>query len=242
MSFLPQVHSVNDDGIWIDRIDALKKYFHVNKNGGLPSWKNREIYELPRKEYVQQNMYLDKIQDSVQMGWLLKVATSSFPGRSRWRRRWFWIDMKKGKLRYLKNSSRVPIDLCDLTITTARRCRTKPHSFELLCPTFNKGEPYLLQAETSISMEQWIQGLNKATEILLGKRSLDPDEEHSKDAEKEEDEMSKIVDKILTLNAHQCADCSKNNADWASINLGIVLCIQCAGVHRRLGVQTSQVS
>ena len=91
-------------------------------------------------------------------------------------------------------------------------------------------------------MEQWIQALNTATEILLGKRSLDPDE-NSKESETStvDDETSKVVDKILTLNQHQCADCGKSGADWASINLGIVLCIECAGVHRRLGVQTSQV-
>jgi len=97
------VHSVNDDGIWIDRIDALKKYFEKHDKTGLPNWDNKEIYELPRRDHLSK-MFLNNIQDSIQMGWLLKVATSSFPGRSRWRRRWFWIDMRSGKLRYLWNN------------------------------------------------------------------------------------------------------------------------------------------
>ncbi len=38
-----------------------------------------------------------------------------------------------------------------------------------------------------------------------------------------------------------CADCDAENPDWASLNLGILLCITCAGVHRTLGVQISKV-
>jgi hypothetical protein len=38
-----------------------------------------------------------------------------------------------------------------------------------------------------------------------------------------------------------CADCNCQNPDWASINLGILLCLDCSGVHRRLGVHISKV-
>ena len=39
----------------------------------------------------------------------------------------------------------------------------------------------------------------------------------------------------------QCADCSGTDVQWASINLGIALCIECSGVHRGLGVHVSKV-
>ena len=29
--------------------------------------------------------------------------------------------------------------------------------------------------------------------------------------------------------------------DWASINLGIVLCIECSGIHRNLGTHVSRI-
>jgi hypothetical protein len=38
-----------------------------------------------------------------------------------------------------------------------------------------------------------------------------------------------------------CADCGTENPDWASLNLGVLLCIECSGVHRSLGVHLSKV-
>ncbi|GAB7366332.1 hypothetical protein MBLNU230_g8132t1 [Neophaeotheca triangularis] len=39
-----------------------------------------------------------------------------------------------------------------------------------------------------------------------------------------------------------CADCgSESKVDWCSINLGIMLCIECSGIHRSLGTHISKV-
>jgi Arf-GAP/SH3 domain/ANK repeat/PH domain-containing protein len=39
-----------------------------------------------------------------------------------------------------------------------------------------------------------------------------------------------------------CADCgSDSKVDWCSINLGILLCIECSGIHRSLGTHISKV-
>ncbi|KAL8267167.1 hypothetical protein R6Q59_004511 [Mikania micrantha] len=38
-----------------------------------------------------------------------------------------------------------------------------------------------------------------------------------------------------------CAECSAPGPDWASLNLGILMCIECSGVHRNLGVHISKV-
>ena len=38
-----------------------------------------------------------------------------------------------------------------------------------------------------------------------------------------------------------CADCNQYLPEWCSINLGLLLCIQCAGIHRSLGSHISKV-
>merc|ERR1712137_643196 len=38
-----------------------------------------------------------------------------------------------------------------------------------------------------------------------------------------------------------CADCNEREPTWASINLGILICLNCSGVHRSLGVHISKV-
>eukprot|EP00794_Sanderia_malayensis_P003383 gene3383-3873_t len=39
----------------------------------------------------------------------------------------------------------------------------------------------------------------------------------------------------------RCADCGSQDPEWASINLGILVCIECSGVHRNLGTHLSRV-
>ncbi|WJX19062.1 ADP-ribosylation factor GTPase-activating protein agd4 [Trifolium repens] len=39
----------------------------------------------------------------------------------------------------------------------------------------------------------------------------------------------------------RCAECSAPEPDWASLNLGILLCIECYGVHHNFGVHISKV-
>ncbi|XP_036366330.1 arf-GAP with GTPase, ANK repeat and PH domain-containing protein 1 isoform X5 [Octopus sinensis] len=38
-----------------------------------------------------------------------------------------------------------------------------------------------------------------------------------------------------------CTDCGATNPDWASINLGALICIECSGIHRNLGTHLSRV-
>ena len=38
-----------------------------------------------------------------------------------------------------------------------------------------------------------------------------------------------------------CADCRSPNPEWVSVNLGLLLCIECCGAHRGLGSHVSKV-
>ncbi|KAG7219359.1 hypothetical protein INR49_019091 [Caranx melampygus] len=39
----------------------------------------------------------------------------------------------------------------------------------------------------------------------------------------------------------KCCDCGEEEPRWASINLGVTMCIECSGIHRSLGVHLSKV-
>eukprot|EP00286_Rhodomonas_abbreviata_P007558 CAMPEP_0181324450 /NCGR_PEP_ID=MMETSP1101-20121128/20367_1 /TAXON_ID=46948 /ORGANISM="Rhodomonas abbreviata, Strain Caron Lab Isolate" /LENGTH=206 /DNA_ID=CAMNT_0023432629 /DNA_START=53 /DNA_END=669 /DNA_ORIENTATION=+ len=58
----------------------------------------------------------------------------------------------------------------------------------------------------------------------------------------EKNKAQKIMDACMKMpeNRH-CADCNALGPRWASMNLGIFFCLNCSGIHRRLGVHISKV-
>jgi len=49
-----------------------------------------------------------------------------------------------------------------------------------------------------------------------------------------------LLKKILSMNK-TCVDCGTKSPEWVSVNLGVLVCIECGGVHRSLGVHLSKV-
>lgn len=57
-----------------------------------------------------------------------------------------------------------------------------------------------------------------------------------------QDRLQILLTKMLQDDDNKyCVDCDSKGPRWASWNLGIFLCIRCAGIHRNLGVHISRV-
>lgn len=69
--------------------------------------------------------------------------------------------------------------------------------------------------------------------------------DHKKEAASkklEQDRLQIILNELLKDEENKyCADCEAKGPRWASWNLGVFLCIRCAGIHRNLGVHVSKV-
>jgi hypothetical protein len=111
--------------------------------------------------------------------------------------------------------------------------------FRVISPTTE----HLFQTLSEKDMQSWMSAVQEGIEGAIkhgdtGTRTL----KHKKDDEIGGELVSNANKLLLKVPGNkQCADCSSTDVQWASINLGIVLCIECSGVHRGLGVHVSKV-
>ncbi|KAF9178933.1 hypothetical protein BGZ50_007362 [Haplosporangium sp. Z 11] len=84
-------------------------------------------------------------------------------------------------------------------------------------------------------------GLNELGQIIL---PMAAQAHSSEDAQLDTDQFG--VRLLQAMRASHvantlCADCGAKNPDWCVINLGILVCIECSGIHRSLGTHISKV-
>ena len=110
----------------------------------------------------------------------------------------------------------------------------------------------MLQAENEGAYLEWVHALRSQTEALLGGGSglgVSPPPSpyrggqpagQSAGGSGYSSSHAAFVERVRRANP-RCADCGTPGADWAVINAGVVICIQCSGIHRSLGVHVSKV-
>lgn len=111
----------------------------------------------------------------------------------------------------------------------------------------------MLQAEGQKEYTAWINALRNGIEKRLtgenpnarpvyveGKPTELTRQMPKTASQRKRDEMIITINDILSRN-RSCAECDRENPDWVSLNLGCVMCIDCSGVHRSLGVHVSKV-
>uniref|UniRef100_A0A3B3ZSR9 Arf-GAP with coiled-coil, ANK repeat and PH domain-containing protein n=1 Tax=Periophthalmus magnuspinnatus TaxID=409849 RepID=A0A3B3ZSR9_9GOBI len=186
----------------------------------------------------------------VMEGYLFKRASNAF---KTWNRRWFSI--QNSQLVYqkkLKDSLTVVVE--DLRLCSVKPCEDieRRFCFEVVSPF----KSCMLQAESEKHRQAWIQAVQASIASAYREspdtyyiehldRTASPSTS-SIDSASEPRERSirgeSILQRILGLPGNEvCCDCGQAEPRWASINLGILLCIECSGIHRSLGVHCSKV-
>lgn len=185
----------------------------------------------------------------VMEGYLFKRASNAF---KTWNRRWFSI--QNSQLVYqkkLKDSLTVVVE--DLRLCSVKPCEDieRRFCFEVVSPT----KSCMLQAESEKLRAAWIQAVQASIASAYREspdnyyierldRTASPSTSSIDSASEPRERLrgEGILQRIISLPGNQsCCDCGQSDPCWASINLGVLLCIECSGIHRSLGVHCSKV-
>ncbi|XP_058579776.1 arf-GAP with GTPase, ANK repeat and PH domain-containing protein 3 isoform X5 [Neofelis nebulosa] len=109
-------------------------------------------------------------------------------------------------------------------------------SFEFVLVSLT-GQTWHFEASTAEERELWVQSVQaQILASLQGCRS-------AKDKTRVGNHNAALaVQAVRTVHGNSfCIDCDAPNPDWASLNLGALMCIECSGTHRHLGAHLSRV-
>ncbi|KAK2881701.1 hypothetical protein QQF64_008133 [Cirrhinus molitorella] len=160
-----------------------------------------------------------------------------------WKRCWF--STENNQLIYSKSHKEQPVVLFD----DLRLCAVKSldvidrrFCFELL----SVQKCCALQADSEELKLAWINAVQGCIDLAYRDQVTDQNTQV-----KENSAPAPVPDPpphppalgvALRGNGNQrCCDCGEAEPRWASVNLGITMCIECSGIHRSLGVHLSKV-
>ncbi|XP_068605453.1 arf-GAP with GTPase, ANK repeat and PH domain-containing protein 3 [Brachionichthys hirsutus] len=115
-------------------------------------------------------------------------------------------------------------------------CEEQEDSFEFIIVSLT-GQMWNFEASTYDERELWVQAIE--SQIFASLQSCESIKNKSR-LGSQSDAMA--IQSIRNVRGNSfCVDCDAPNPDWASLNLGALMCIECSGIHRNLGTHLSRV-
>ncbi|XP_077159631.1 arf-GAP with GTPase, ANK repeat and PH domain-containing protein 3 isoform X2 [Paroedura picta] len=109
-------------------------------------------------------------------------------------------------------------------------------SFEFIIVSLT-GQTWLFEASTQEERELWVHAIE--SQILASLQSCESTKNKTRLGSHSD---ALALQSIRTVRGNSfCVDCDAPNPDWASLNLGALICIECSGIHRHLGTHLSRV-
>uniref|UniRef100_A0A3P9KGL4 ArfGAP with GTPase domain, ankyrin repeat and PH domain 3 n=1 Tax=Oryzias latipes TaxID=8090 RepID=A0A3P9KGL4_ORYLA len=109
-------------------------------------------------------------------------------------------------------------------------------SFEFVIVSLT-GQTWNFEASTYEERELWVQLIE--SQIFASLQSCEVIKNKSRLGSQSD---ALAIQSIRNVRGNSfCVDCDAPNPDWASLNLGALMCIECSGIHRNLGTHLSRV-
>ncbi|KAJ8272989.1 hypothetical protein GJAV_G00095930 [Gymnothorax javanicus] len=109
-------------------------------------------------------------------------------------------------------------------------------SFEFMIVSLT-GQMWHFEASTYEERELWVQAIE--SQIFASLQSCESSKNKSRLGSQSD---AVAIQSIRNVRGNSfCVDCEAANPDWASLNLGALICIECSGIHRNLGTHLSRV-
>uniref|UniRef100_A0A669BIF1 Arf-GAP with SH3 domain, ANK repeat and PH domain-containing protein 3 n=1 Tax=Oreochromis niloticus TaxID=8128 RepID=A0A669BIF1_ORENI len=173
----------------------------------------------------------DKAHGNERSGFLYKKSEGL---RKVWQKR--KCSVKNGFLTICHGTPNKPPAKLNLLTCQVKRNPDEKKSFDL----FSHDRTYHFQAEDESECQIWVSVLQNSKEEALNKAFKGDQDEGENNIVQE---LTKsIVGEVKKMSGNNsCCDCGAADPSWLSTNLGVLICIECSGIHREMGVHYSRI-
>ncbi|KAM4713401.1 arf-GAP with SH3 domain, ANK repeat and PH domain-containing protein 2b [Anableps anableps] len=144
--------------------------------------------------------------------------------------------VKNGFLTISHGTPNKPPAKLNLLTCQVKRNPDEKKSFDL----FSHDRTYHFQAEDEAECQVWVSVLQNSKEEALNMAFKGDQNEGENNIVQE---LTKaIVGEVKRMSGNDsCCDCGAPGPTWLSTNLGVLICIECSGIHREMGVHYSRI-